>query len=570
MKNLIIRIIVVVLFLVIALFVIKRAPEYTLEYKYKDGDLRVIFDDVEITRDIRKLPEAAAKLPSHDEILLSQDTIDILFDKYLFYDEENDSLITTSEDYVATISVGERTININGEEKSLVVPAQRILYSYKGDDRYINSSKPDKSIIYVPIDALAEVYNIEVEFKDKLIITSKNKKRERIYVKGEDIVELKAIADASSKTIATAQTGNYIDIYNYKPEDPFNLARNDDGELGYVETDKIKNYTMQSFGDSPNIEKDNSKKINIAWDYINENASSIGDKSSRSKISAIDVVAPTLIYLSGTDGDITYRVGATNEYMKWAKNQGYDVWVTVKNDNYGLDDTSKVLNSTKARNKMIRELLGFADKFKVDGFNIDFEYIYKDDAECLSQFVRELSVYAHKKNLIISVCANVPDGSDNWSLCYEHRPLSEAADYLTIMTYDQFGQSSRQAGPNASYDWVEMNIKKLVERDGVDSSKLLLGLAYYSRLWKVSGETATPMTLFMDKARSYIGNSNTKWNEDSQQYVYNKSDGAELLWIEDKTSISKKLELVEQYELGGTAIWRLGYETQDVWEAFDK
>ena len=57
MKIIIRRLLVVILFLVIAVTVFNRAPEYDLEYKYKEGDIRVIVNDVEITRNINRLPQ---------------------------------------------------------------------------------------------------------------------------------------------------------------------------------------------------------------------------------------------------------------------------------------------------------------------------------------------------------------------------------------------------------------------------------------------------------------------------------------------------------------------------------
>ena len=37
------------------------------------------------------------------------------------------------------------------------------------------------------------------------------------------------------------------------------------------------------------------------------------------------------------------------------------------------------------------------------------------------------------------------------------------------------------------------------------------------------------------------------------------------MWLEDADSIAAKLELMDQYDLAGVAIWKLQQESADVW-----
>ena len=48
MKIIIRRFVIVIMFLMVAFLIFNMAPEYDLEYKYKEGDIRVIFNDKEI------------------------------------------------------------------------------------------------------------------------------------------------------------------------------------------------------------------------------------------------------------------------------------------------------------------------------------------------------------------------------------------------------------------------------------------------------------------------------------------------------------------------------------------
>ena len=38
------------------------------------------------------------------------------------------------------------------------------------------------------------------------------------------------------------------------------------------------------------------------------------------------------------------------------------------------------------------------------------------------------------------------------------------------------------------------------------------------------------------------------------------------LWLEDASSIEVKLNIMEKYQIGGVASWRLGYEKPEIWD----
>ena len=102
MKNILKKLIIVVLFIVVGCFIISKAPQYELNFKYKDGDLRVIINDIEITRDTARLPEVAALMKN--EPMLSHNTIDILFDKDLYFEEKYTELSDDNYPYTDWIN----------------------------------------------------------------------------------------------------------------------------------------------------------------------------------------------------------------------------------------------------------------------------------------------------------------------------------------------------------------------------------------------------------------------------------------------------------------------------------
>ncbi len=564
MKEIVIRNAIVFIMLVAGCIAINNAPKYELTFKYKDSDIRVIVDDVEITRNIKKLPETAVINNGDGEVLLSQNTIDILFDKNLYYEEKYDTFITTSEDHRANIKVGSKTIEIDGKERSVKVPATRETYNYNHDDRYedLQSIPNTKEIVYLPIKELMEIYDIDVQFKDKVIITHRYRNLFRSEVPKGSTLDIKYLKDANSKTLFKIESDDYVEIFDYNEEEEYNLVRTSYGELGYALTSDLKSFGVNQIGSEKEAEKEPEQTIKLAWDYVNPDASSIGKNAERAKIANLDIVAPTLLYLQNTDGEVLYRINAVKEYLSWANNAGYRVWVTFKNDGFSLEETSEFVTDMEHRNRCIKELIDFTKTYKVEGICIDFEYMKQEDAESFSQFIRELYVEMRNNNLILSVCVNIPDGSPNWSLCYQHKALSEASDYLCVMTYD----CREEYSSFAAYDWVEENIEKIVVRDKVDSSKVLLGVCFSSALWKVKEDKPSREVYFMSNAKRYL--EGTTWNETAKQYYYEGKNKKELMYIEEKESIREKLSLIDAYKLGGVACWCLGQETEDVWEVF--
>lgn len=42
------------------------------------------------------------------------------------------------------------------------------------------------------------------------------------------------------------------------------------------------------------------------------------------------------------------------------------------------------------------------------------------------------------------------------------------------------------------------------------------------------------------------------------------------MWLEDARSIEEKMKLIDKYDLAGVACWKLGLESEDVWDVIPK
>ena len=203
------------------------------------------------------------------------------------------------------------------------------------------------------------------------------------------------------------------------------------------------------------------------------------------------------------------------------------------------------------------------------------ENINQEDKEYFSRLIIELKPRLESKGLKLSVDVTAPDGSPNWSLCYDRKTIGDVADYIVFMAYDQTSKNGSRVGSNASIEWVENNINKFIKNSEVNSKKIIVAIPFYSRMWKVNsdGSSAGSFDINMNKQDKYLAKATKKeWRADAcQNYIeYVENGYTYKMWIEDEESISKKLDLIKKYNLGGAAYWEKGCETDNVWNVVEQ
>mgnify|MGYP002545321788 FL=1 len=43
-----------------------------------------------------------------------------------------------------------------------------------------------------------------------------------------------------------------------------------------------------------------------------------------------------------------------------------------------------------------------------------------------------------------------------------------------------------------------------------------------------------------------------------------------MIWLEDETSVKARLELMNKYEIAGAGYWKLGLESDDIWNTISQ
>ncbi len=344
--------------------------------------------------------------------------------------------------------------------------------------------------------------------------------------------------------------------------------------LGIEVTKKKKSIILKEEKGRRNIKQEEKKdepaiegKINLVWDVMTDAT------RKKDKIAGLDILSPTWFDIIDRDGTVKNK--AERIYVDEAHAKGYRVWALVTNS-FDRDLTREVLADPRARENVIRQLAIYSMIYDLDGINIDFENVYDEDKDRLTEFVGEMSDIFRQMGLISSIDVTVPAQSSYWSLCFDRKSLAEKVDYMMVMTYDEHWASCSVSGSVASLPWVENNIQKMLKL--VPKEKLLLGIPLYTREWIETNEygkiRTKSKTRWMEDIADIIRDKKTTstWlPEAGQDYLEYKEDGrTHRIWIENARSIKERLKLVDKYDLAGAASWRKGFETEDIWPIYQE
>lgn len=555
-NNFIKNIFIVFIIMVLALFILKVAPNYIKDLNNK---INVIVNYTDVTESMKQ----EAYIDENGNIYLSKDDIKNFYDEYIYYDEEYNQIITSSDTKLLTMSVDENKKTINGNESLMNAKIKEI------DGKQ-----------YIPFSELEDIYNVKATYKKEsntIVLDSLDRKLE--IATSLDKNEVKYKPTYFSKTVHELEKGEEVYIVQTKNDDSesttkgFIKIRTKTGKLGYVKQNSISDKVVSREAKIEN--KQIEGKVSLVWEYFSE----YGHAPNRTgtTIQGVNVVSPAFFTLEKLGkGNILENVGLSGEeYIKWAHSNGYKVWPLVSNDSM-KETTSEIMRDYKLREKLINQIVDKVKKYNLDGVNIDFEYMKEEDRDLFSRFIIELTPRIKELGKVVSVDVTAPDGSPDWSLCFDRNVLGDVTDYIMFMAYDQHGEYVKKEGDEgtvAGFDWVELNVNKFLKQEEVPAEKLVLGMPFYTRLWKIKDGEVTSSVVTMKNIEKSIPEGVTKqWDEILKQYYiqYEKDGTIYKMWIEDEKSIKEKLELVNKYNLAGSCYWVKDFETSSIWNMIEQ
>ena len=553
-KNKIInKLIIVIIFLSFVFGALKIAPNF-INNEIIDK-VNLIINNSNITKDLKK------DIIIEDGIMyISKEDISNFFDPYIYYDEKYNQIITTSDNQVASMIVGKNELINNGSKMEV---SSTIL---EKNDTY-----------YIPFSDFKNVYNVEINYIEStntITVDSKNRRYVEAASKKENNV--KAYPTTFSRNVDNIKQGETVTIVQNKENkneeiNGWTKIRTDTGKIGYVKSNTLDNEYV--YRDTLESKKQIDGNVSMVWDYVYE-YDYVPDRTG-TNITGVNVVSPTLFTLVNEGkGKIHSNVGEDGEkYIKWAHSNGYMVWPSISNNSY-IETTSEIMQDYNLRHELIENIVGLVLEYDLDGINIDFEYMHDEDKDLFSRFIIELKPRLNEIGAVLSVDVTAPDGSEEWSMCYDRYTIGKVADYIVFMAYDQYGESSTKAGTTAGYNWVKANLEKFVGQEGVAPEKIVLGIPFFSRVWEEKdGKLLKKTPIDMKKIENIVPNDALRtWDENLKQYYieFEKNGVTYKIWAEDEKSISAKLSLIEEYKLAGAAYWAKDRENDSIWNVISE
>ena len=481
------------------------------------------------------------------------DTVHKYFNERFYEDQAENLLIYTLPDDIIKNNIG--TADVTAKEGD--TQEDYVISYYDGDT------------LYVAADYVKKYTNFSYE-----VFTDPN--RMQVYTSWEERQTVTADKDTAvrekggikSDILENITAGTKL--YLLEEMETWSKVKTQDGLIGYVEKKKLTDPVAEQpipvtdYTEPVYTSQTRDYKINMGWHVVAGTAGNETLDSVTANTSGLNVISPTWFKLSDNQGNFTSF--ATQNYVDAAHSKGLEVWGLVENIEYKDSiDMYTILSSTTTRAHLIDGLIDQALTYGLDGINVDFEQISMDAGEPFIEFIRELSIPCRENGLVLSVDNYVPTGYTDH---YNRKEQGIVADYVVSMGYDEHYAGSEEAGSVASIDYVEAGIEATVAQ--VPADKVINAVPFYTRIWDTGNGSTSSQAVGMSSAQEYISahNITTNWDETTcQNYGEYTEDGVlHQVWLEDAESIKVKLNVMSNYQIGGVASWRLGYETPDIWD----
>lgn len=534
MKDRILVIIKSMIFLAVVTFLFVTARDF--------GDIKISRSDVNLIIYGDTISSEYNPFVEDGHIFLSLDTVSQFIDEELFYDEDTQKVIVTTEDALYKFTVGKNIATKNLRE-----------YDAKACCRIVDD------IVYIDMNLVKDIYGIKFEYNEETNAISIDKLDTDDINLNYNEVKLYSDINTNSDILEVLDKTNTVTVYPDSLEHSrWYKVKSDSGKIGYIEKAAV---TLETEEEPIAEETAEEEKLIMFWQY-GSSLDTLGDK-----IDGVNVVMPTWYEIADENGNVSEDY--SEDYYNKAKDNGYDIWPIITNglDNPELDKkqvTSEIMNDEQKRENLIRNIISIIEDNNLDGINIDFEGMYAEDKYMYTQFLRELYPLVRETGAKLSV--------DIYFTNYiDRQGVGKACDYVMLMGYDQRGDWSESPGSISEIGWVENNIASLINDSQIPSSKIILGVPFYTRMWNVEEDgTFTTDVYSMSDSQEFLEDyalTPTMDNISGQNYIEVVLDDiTHKLWIEDAESMAKRADIVIEYNLAGITAWQKGFETQDIWE----
>ncbi|MBP5197720.1 MAG: SH3 domain-containing protein [Lachnospiraceae bacterium] len=477
----------------------------------------------------------------------------------VFYVSEDEQMILFT-DAVKTYETafGSEVINEGGQERDL-----GFVGCFKEGDT-----------LYVALDYVKIFTNFEYSLNPHTVVL-KNTWGEKTLSDIAKDTKLRVKGGIKSEIMVDLLKGDEVEVVDKM--ETWSKVKTSDGYLGYVENKFLDNERV--LAETPVTDYAAPVRNDIIMDgkvCLGFNAiGGVGGNDTffdaASEGTAMNVIAPTWFSINDNEGG--FRDFSSPAYVANAHGKGLKVWAVwddfnYKNENKADVDINEVLKKSSSRRKLEEGIVSKATSLGIDGVNLDFEKITSAGGVHYIQFLRELSILCSEAGLVLSTDNYPPKDFNTY---YRLDVQGKVCDYVVIMGYDEHWHGSENPGSVASLNYVSEGITKTAEK--MPAGKIINAVPFYTILWKTENTTVTDSYITVENTADFISRMpvSYEWDEEcGQNYAeWQSGDAFYQIWIEDANSLSAKLNVMDANDVGGVAVWRLGYGNATVWSLLD-
>lgn len=235
----------------------------------------------------------------------------------------------------------------------------------------------------------------------------------------------------------------------------------------------------------------------------------------------------------------------------------------LEGGSFNSDLAHTILTNMQVQNTLVQNILSTLRTKNYYGLDIDFEYIYPADREAYNNFIRRITSELHAQGYIVTTALAPKVSATQPGLLYEAHDYAvhgELVDHVILMTYE-WGYTYGPAQAVAPINQVERVLQYAVT--AIPPEKILMGMPNYGYDWTlpfVQGTAARTLTnIGAINLASSVGAA-IQYDERSQApfFRYYAQNGQQHeVWFDDARSIQARLQLIDEYNLGGVSYWTI-------------
>ena len=211
------------------------------------------------------------------------------------------------------------------------------------------------------------------------------------------------------------------------------------------------------------------------------------------------------------------------------------------------------------RDRIIEQMVRASSTY--DGLQIDWESVPKEDDENFWEFLRILKKKLGKKPLTMAIPARTRTLQRD---AYNYKKLSEIADRIIIMAYDEHWSTSRP-GAIASTDWC----RRIAEytKTQIPAEKLGMGLSFYGRTWmSVPVRAQAWYNSGIKRIVRENGVKEIKRDRFGTPHFTLTEEATINGWYDDIPSLKIRMKMYEDLGIENISFWRVGQEDARIWK----